>query len=255
MQSDLQNVQSISFNIITIFTILFVSILFLMFMSYLSSTNKISDLNMRLSQMSNERDELLTQISDLNEIRISNNMQKYEIENNFITKQDFNNFVQVFKNELERKERTEIPKRNEIVNKLPVRQYYPPSNHIKEMYPVPVIPGGEFLKRGVISMRNMDYPYQDLTTTYQRVGTLSTIDKTDDYMMTLYRRDIAPERDLYEYKVIDHTNGNNIEIFLNTNVALLRNGDKIIIPGYESKGEFIVNLDRQYSYIRLRPFP
>jgi hypothetical protein len=128
-------------------------------------------------------------------------------------------------------------------------------NQIREMFPVPVIPGGEYLKRGVISMRNMDYPYQDLTTTYQRVGTIATVDRMDDYMMTLYRRDIAPERDLYEYKVIDHTNGNNIEIFLYTNVALLRNGDKIVIPGYESKGEFIVNLDRQYSYIRLRPFP
>ena len=104
-------------------------------------------------------------------------------------------------------------------------------------------------------MRNVDFPYQDITTVFQRVGTIATADKNDDYVMTLYRRDIAPERDLYEYKVNDNMNGSNIEIFLDTNISLLRNGDRIIVPGFESKGEFIVKLDRQYSYIRLRPFP
>jgi hypothetical protein len=255
MQSDIQNVQTfqnIGYNIISIFATIFIFMIFFMYMFYASSSNKIDELSTKISRISKERDLLFFKVNELSNKTFANCEQNYEIENNYITKQDFNNFIQVFKHELEKKD--SIQKTN-----LPVvKQYYPKQAHInpiREMFPVPIIPGGEYLKKGVISMRNMDYPYQDLTTTYQRVGTIATVNKMDDYMMTLYRRDIAPERDLYEYKVIDHTNGNNIEIFLNTNVALLRNGDKIIIPGYESKGEFIVNLDRQYSYIRLRPFP
>lgn len=127
-------------------------------------------------------------------------------------------------------------------------------NPVHEIYPVSFTPGGEFGKRGVIALRNVDKPYQDLTTMYQRVGTCHSDSHQDDTILTLYRRDVMPERDFYEYKVIDHTNGNNLEIFLSTNITLLRNGDRIIIPGYESKGQFVVHLDRQYNYIRLNPF-
>lgn len=127
-------------------------------------------------------------------------------------------------------------------------------NSVHEIYPVSFTPGGEFGKRGVIALRNVDKPYQDLTTMYQRVGTCHSESHQDDTILTLYRRDIMPERDFYEYKVIDHTNGNNLEIFLSTNITLLRNGDRIMIPGYESKGQFVVHLDRQYNYIRLNPF-
>jgi hypothetical protein len=127
-------------------------------------------------------------------------------------------------------------------------------NPVHEIYPVSFTPGGEFGKRGVIALRNVDKPYQDLTTMYQRVGTCHSESQQDDTILTLYRRDIMPERDFYEYKVIDHTNGNNLEIFLSTNITLLRNGDRIMIPGYESKGQFVVHLDRQYNYIRLNPF-
>lgn len=125
---------------------------------------------------------------------------------------------------------------------------------IHEIYPVSFTPGGEFAKRGVIALRNVDKPYQDLTTMFQRVGTCHSESHQDDTILTLYRRDVMPERDFYEYKVIDHTNGNNLEIFLSTNITFLRNGDKIIVPGYESKGQFVINLDRQYNYIRLNPF-
>lgn len=140
----------------------------------------------------------------------------------------------------------------EYVQELPVR----------EIYPIPVIPGEEYKNRylvkpsgsGVISMRNVDHPYQDLTTSYTRIGTVSSASLTDDTVMSLYRRDIAPERDWYEYKVVDHSNGNNLDIFLTTNIVFLKNGQRIVIPGYESKGEFVVSLDRQYNYIRLNPF-
>jgi hypothetical protein len=220
-------------------------------MSYLTTNGKMNDLEHKIYSLKREREILMNKIESSDCEKLTRKDLDYIIDN-VISEIKTQNTIQ---------NTNKINKQNTIqntiqnTNKINKQISFQQPNTIKELYPVPIIPGGEYLKRGVISMRNVDFPYQDLTTTYQRVGTVATVDKTDDYMMTLYRRDIAPERDLYEYKVIDHTNGNNIEIFLNTNIALLRNGDKIIIQGYESKGEFIVNLDRQYSYIRLRPFP
>jgi len=239
---------TIGINIISIFTVLIVIMLFLMYMSYLSTNSKMNEFEHKIYLLQKEKEILL------------NNIQSIQNNDNLTTK-DLNHIIKNIMEQIQNKnEHQQIPqnvKQYSVMTPQCNNQYTQRNmNHnIRELYPVPVIPGGEYLKRGVISMRNVDFPYQDLTTTYQRVGTISTVNKADDYMMTLYRRDIAPERDLYEYKVIDHTNGNNMEIFLNTNIQLLRNGDKLIIPGLESKGEFIVNLDRQYSYIRLRPFP
>ena len=128
---------------------------------------------------------------------------------------------------------------------------------VREMYPVPFIRGDEYKKnymRGTIGLRDMDRPFQDITTEFIRVGTVFSENQQDDTVMTLYRRDISPERDLYEYKVVDKTNGNDLELYLSTNVNFLRNGDKIIIPGYENKGNFVVNLDSRYRYTMLRPF-
>jgi len=239
---------TIGINIISIFTVLIVIMLFLMYMSYLSTNSKMNEFEHKIYLLQKEKEILL------------NNIQSIQNNDNLTTK-DLDHIIKNIMGQIQNKNvQQQIPqnvKQYSVMTPQCNNQYTQRNmNHnIRELYPVPVIPGGEYLKRGVISMRNVDFPYQDLTTTYQRVGTISTVNKADDYMMTLYRRDIAPERDLYEYKVIDHTNGNNMEIFLNTNIQLLRNGDKLIIPGLESKGEFIVNLDRQYSYIRLRPFP
>lgn len=136
-----------------------------------------------------------------------------------------------------------------------------PSQNINEIYPV-TYTRGETIDRmynvrpsmyGALTLRDTEHPYQDITTDFIRVGTLASVDKTDDTVMTLFRRDIAPERDLYEYKVIDKTNGNDLEIFLSTNTTFLRNGDKLTIPGYENKGLFEVNLDSRYRYSRLKP--
>lgn len=135
-------------------------------------------------------------------------------------------------------------------------QTYP--NHIREIYPVPFMRGDEYRKnymsRGTIGLRDIDRPFQDITTEFIRVGTVFSENSQDDTVMTLYRRDISPERDLYEYKVVDKTNGNDIELYLSTNVNFLRNGDKIMIPGYENKGNFVVNLDTRYRYTMLRPY-
>lgn len=135
-----------------------------------------------------------------------------------------------------------------------VEPYYP---HVREIYPTPFMKGDEYKKnymRGTIGLRDIDRPFQDITTEFIRVGTVHSERSDDDTVMTLYRRDISPERDLYEYKVVDKTNGNHIELFLSTNINFLRNGDKIVIPGYENKGNFIVNLDTRYRYTMLRPF-
>jgi hypothetical protein len=143
---------------------------------------------------------------------------------------------------------------NNTIQQLMSNQQVP---MIREMYPVPFIRGDEYKKnymRGTIGLRDMDRPYQDITTEFIRVGTVFSENQQDDTVMTLYRRDISPERDLYEYKVVDKTNGNDLELYLSTNVNFLRNGDKIIIPGYENKGNFVVNLDSRYRYTMLRPF-
>lgn len=144
-------------------------------------------------------------------------------------------------------------------NTQPIPQIYQQNpNYIREMYPVPFMRGDEYRKnymtRGTIGLRDMDRPFQDITTEFIRVGTVFSENSQDDTVMTLYRRDISPERDLYEYKVVDKTNGNDIELYLSTNVNFLRNGDKIIIPGYENKGNFVVNLDTRYRYTMLRPY-
>lgn len=243
---------TIGINIISIFTIVFVIILFLLYMSYLSTNGKMNNLEHKIYSLQKEKELLLSNIQSKQHSEKCDSLTTRDLD--YIVK----NIMEQIKIQNKRVPQP-LPENEKPFNMVPQNIQrninHNMTHNIRELYPVPVIPGGEFLKRGVISMRNVDFPYQDLTTTYQRVGTISTVNKADDYMMTLYRRDIAPERDLYEYKVIDHTNGNNMEIFLNTNIQLLRNGDKLIIPGLESRGEFIVNLDRQYSYIRLRPFP
>lgn len=240
---------SISNNIISIFTVFFFFILLMMLMSYSASKSMVNELEYKIAKMSQEREQAMEQqaireIQYMEAIRQIQNVQNVETKNETsecVTKSELQSLLQLIQSQ---NKAISSPKQNFIKN-----------SNVNEIYPVPVIPGGEFLKRGVISMRNVDFPYQDITTVFQRVGTIATADKNDDYVMTLYRRDIAPERDLYEYKVNDNMNGSNIEIFLDTNISLLRNGDRIIVPGFESKGEFIVKLDRQYSYIRLRPFP
>ena len=248
---------SISNNIISIFTVLFFFILLMMLMSYTASKSRVNELEYKIAKMSQEREQTIEQqtireIQYMEAIRQLQNVQNIETKketSECVTKSELQSLLQLIHSQ---NKAVTSPKQNYIKNS---NHSNPISPNVNEIYPVPVIPGGEFLKRGVISMRNVEFPYQDITTVFQRVGTIATADKNDDYVMTLYRRDIAPERDLYEYKVNDNMNGSNIEIFLDTNISLLRNGDRIIVPGFESKGEFVVKLDRQYSYIRLRPFP
>ncbi len=139
---------------------------------------------------------------------------------------------------------------------------YNTQHNVNELYPISYT-RGEMLDRmynvrpttyGALTLRDTEHPYRDINSEFIRVGTVSSVDKQDDTVMTLYRRDISPERDIYEYKIVDKTNGNDLDIYLSTNVSLLRDGDKITIPGYEGKGYFEVKLDTRYRYARLMPF-
>lgn len=167
-----------------------------------------------------------------------------------------------FKNDIE-KQLSSIKSTKDVVQNVVEKVKQPIQQQVKEIYPNLFTPGNKWDNRsvvrpgysGVISMRNIDFPYQELTTPYIRVGTVYSSSNTDDTVMTLYRRDIAPERDWYEYKVIDTTNGSNIELYLSPSITYLKNGEKIVIPGYENKGEFTVRLDTQYNYMRLNPYP
>lgn len=167
-----------------------------------------------------------------------------------------------FKSNVE-KQLSSIKSTKDVVQNVVEKVKQPIQQQVKEIYPNLFTPGNKWDNRsvvrpdysGVISMRNIDFPYQELTTPYLRVGTVYSSSNTDDTVMTLYRRDIAPERDWYEYKVIDTTNGSNIEMYLSPSITYLKNGEKIVIPGYENKGEFTVRLDTQYNYMRLNPYP
>lgn len=148
-----------------------------------------------------------------------------------------------------------------ITNDIYYETLAQPSQTINEIYPISYTKG-ETMDRmynvrpstyGALTLRDTEHPYQDINTEFIRVGTLASVDKSDDTVMTLFRRDIAPERDMYEYKVVDKTNGNDVEMFLSTNTTLLRNGEKITIPGYENKGLFEVKLDTRYKYSKLKP--
>jgi hypothetical protein len=159
--------------------------------------------------------------------------------------------------------------RDPTTHNIPVEYYQlkqrlqqPLGQNINELYPSPYTAGERYTKQyvvspytsGTIAIRDTERPYQDITTEFIRVGTAYTEDQKDNIIMTLYRRDIAPERDLYEYKLVDKTNGNDIEIYLPLKTQFLRNGEKITIPGYEGKGKFTIHLDSRYKYARIRPF-
>jgi len=156
------------------------------------------------------------------------------------------------------------PKTQQIYEPSPptqLQQQLQQMKQVHEIYPISYSQGETYDRMynvrpsmyGALTLRDTERPYQDINTEFQRVGNVFSVDTKDDTVMTLYRRDIAPERDLYEYKIVDKSNGNNVEIFLSTNTTLLHNKDKIMIPGYENKGLFEVNLDSRYRYSRLNP--
>jgi len=90
--------------------------------------------------------------------------------------------------------------------------------------------------------------YVSVDTPWDTVGMISTVDESDNTIMSLDKRALDPYREWYEYRVIDGKTG--IVIPLGTGVTLLEDKDIIkSIPGKEGKGEYKVHLFDQNKYV------
>jgi len=90
-----------------------------------------------------------------------------------------------------------------------------------------------------ISSVNAFAPFPEVTTPWEKSGTLTTTDLSDGTILNLYRRPIAPLQDLYRYSVQDK-NGFIIPL-LQTN--FLEDGDIVpSVQGKENKGSWVANI-------------
>jgi hypothetical protein len=138
----------------------------------------------------------------------------------------------------------------DAVNKLPKYQdnYIDYSNNFSyPAYTQSVLPvGGMYTK-----IPNVPY----FNPNWYRVGLLISHPKADHHgkkenatVLTLFRKDIMPDRDFYQYKVRDEFAPGKMEIYLPSNITLLKNDNKVHVLGFENKGPFIVKLDDQYRF-------
>jgi hypothetical protein len=73
-------------------------------------------------------------------------------------------------------------------------------------------------------------------------------------VLTLYRKTIDPDREIFEYKIRDDNKPGNFEIFLPTNIYF-RLEDRDMLPnvtGYEEYSPFRVHLDNKFRYAVVR---
>lgn len=83
-------------------------------------------------------------------------------------------------------------------------------------------------------------PLPEINTPWEKIGVVTPITNPENLILTLFRRLIAPMRDMFAYSVQDK-DGNVIP--LSNNVTYLVTGDELpasAIVGYESKGPFKV---------------
>ena len=84
-----------------------------------------------------------------------------------------------------------------------------------------------------ISSVNAFAPFPEVNTPWEKTGIIQTVDPTDDSIMNLYRKPIAPLQDLFEYSVQDK-NGFVVPL---KGTTYLEDGDIVkSVPGRESKG-------------------
>lgn len=82
---------------------------------------------------------------------------------------------------------------------------------------------------------------------WTRIGTAYTTNPSDSTVVHLYQKALDPNRDFYQYKII---NENGFEIPLDSNITELKNGMSFTIPGWDSKGPFTANITNNgYSYV------
>ena len=133
------------------------------------------------------------------------------------------------------------------VNSLPKQETAYIDNFVYPAYTQSGLPfGGMYTK-----VPNIPY----FNPNWYRVGLLISHPKPDRNgktenatVLTLFRRDVMPDRDFYQYKVRDEFAPGRMEIFLPSNITLLNNDKKIHVLGFENKGPFTVKLDDQYRF-------
>jgi len=82
-------------------------------------------------------------------------------------------------------------------------------------------------------------PFPEVTTEWEKIGMIQTVDPKDNTIMNLYRKPIAPLQDLYQYMV---QNKDGFVIPLN-HVNYLENGDIVgHVQGFESLGPWKANV-------------
>lgn len=92
---------------------------------------------------------------------------------------------------------------------------------------------------------NQYIPLKPLNTRWEKVGVLTTTSDTDDTILNLYRRPIAPMQNLFEWSV-QNVDGMVIQITLNDP----KDGDVLqSVPGMESKGSWNVKLYSKNQYV------
>ena len=100
----------------------------------------------------------------------------------------------------------------------------------------PLQPGGQI---PFISSVNSYAPFPEVSTPWEKTGMMQTVDPSDNTILNLYRRPIAPLQDLFEYAVQDKDGF--ILPLQNTN--FLEDGDIVdSVPGKESKGRWKANI-------------
>lgn len=101
----------------------------------------------------------------------------------------------------------------------------------------------------VIGSVNQYAPLPEFTTSYNQVGYLKSSDETKTKLLTLYRRPISPQQDMYEYKIFD--NENKITIPLRNVNGYLENNDEVGPIAGQGTQKWIAVIDSENKFVML----
>ena len=204
-------------------------------------------------QLKDNEKELKNQLSQvenrLKELSKPENVKEVKQEKIELKQFEQNKEIQDLQNQIKQAKDNLLTLKSQInaVNNLPKQETAYIDNFVYPAYTQSVLPfGGMYTK-----VPNIPY----FNPNWYRVGLLISHPKPDKNgktenatVLTLFRRDVIPDRDFYQYKVRDEFAPGRMEIFLPTNVTLLNNDKKIHVLGFENKNPFTVKLDDQYRF-------
>src|SRR5690606_30840211 len=88
-------------------------------------------------------------------------------------------------------------------------------------------------------------PFPEVQTAWEKSGMIQTVDESENTIMNLYRRGIAPLQDLWQYTVQDKDG-----FIVPLKQSYLEDGDIIdSVPGRESLGPWKVNIYNNNKWI------